>query len=118
LIVCAAGCVDYLWMEPLFTPGLNAPNFYPERSRGFEAATERGADALTRGIRLKTRSPGLKSGATKDHTKRRSFHDRTDYGRTLIRMRFPFPLMNERSFDLTTSTKEHTLYERKEARSR
>jgi hypothetical protein len=28
----------------------------PERFRGFEAATERGTDALTRGIRLKARS--------------------------------------------------------------
>jgi hypothetical protein len=36
----------------------------PERSRGFEAATERGTDAFIRGIRLKTRFPGLKSGAT------------------------------------------------------
>jgi hypothetical protein len=40
-----------------------AQNLYIERSRGFEAGTERGTTAFTRRIRLKTRSPGLKSGA-------------------------------------------------------
>jgi hypothetical protein len=40
-----------------------AQNLYIERSRRFEAATELGTAAFTRGIRLKTCSPGLKSGA-------------------------------------------------------
>ena len=36
-----------------------------EALSGFEAATERETDAFTRGIRLKTRFPRLKSGAAK-----------------------------------------------------
>jgi hypothetical protein len=50
-----------------------APNFIAQRLSGFEAATERGADAFTRGIRLKARFPGLKSGATHGPAFFRSF---------------------------------------------
>ena len=47
------------------TPGLKPSTHLLEGFRGFEAATARGADAFTRGIRLKTRSPGTKEAAEK-----------------------------------------------------
>jgi len=52
------------FQDRVLTHALKSSVYAPERSRGFEAATARGADAFTRGIRLKTRSPGLKSRAT------------------------------------------------------